>query len=701
MQSSNSELILIVDDNLTNLDVLAEILGDAGYEVAIAISGERALKLIQYSQPDLILLDVMMPGLDGYQTCQSIKEHDAWKSIPIVFMTALADAVNKVKGLELGAVDYITKPFQEEEILARIKTHLRLHHSEIKLRQSEARMESILNSLEEVVWSASHDLSEFIYLNPAVEDIFHCPSEQILQSPSLWFEMVHPEDKERFTQAFQSIEEKSSLELEYRIIDGNGSTRWLKIRAQKIKEVLDGHPDRIDGVLSDISDRKDIENQLHHESFHDKLTGLPNRSCFISQSNQLLGSLEQSPESNFAVLFIDLNRFKGINDSLGHQFGDQILQEVASRISQSLRPTDLIARVGSDEFAILLHNNCTPEETIQIAERMNERLSEAMYIEEQMIYSSASIGIVLSSSDYQNGEELLRDADIAMYYAKEKGKAGSEIFNLSMHEASVRQLELEQDLRIALSRKEITLNYQPILNLEDQFIFGFEALARWIHPQKGFISPADFIPIAEESGLIETLGEQVLWEACRQLQKWSKHIPTSHKLSMSVNLSGKQLLGNNFLQKLDTILEETNTSGEQLKLEITESILMDDNESLNILFQQLLERGITLSLDDFGTGYSSLSYLHRFPLNELKIDRSFINRIETDTQSQEIVKTIVTLAQTLDMSVVAEGVETQEQLDYLESLNCQKAQGYFFSKPLPEGSVKEWIELNTLSSIPL
>lgn len=692
MQPTNPQLILIIDDNLTNLEVMSETLNDAGYEVAIAISGERAIRQIQHSPPDLILLDIMMPGMDGYETCQIIKNNTAWASIPIIFMTALADTSNKVRGFELGAVDYITKPFQEPEILARVRTHLRLKQTEMHLRQSEARMESILNSLEEVVWSATLDLSQFIFLNPAVKKIFGCSADALIAAPHLWFDMVHPEDKALLKKAFQLLNAQSSISLEYRIFDITGNIRWLKIRAQINGGYAEDQTDRVDGIIIDISDQKRVENQLTHEANHDHLTGLANRNSFIFQINQILNSFKKCPSENFAVLFIDLDRFKSINDSLGHHVGDQLLQQVAKRLQQSLRPFDLIARLGGDEFTILLKNLSNPEEAITISERIHSQLTEAFKIEDQIFFTSASIGIVIASSNYSSAEELLRDADIAMYQAKKRGKSHFQLFNHSMHADTVRHLELERDLRLAQNRQEITLQYQPIVNLQTQRVIGFEALARWKHPQKGYISPGVFIPIAEESGLIVSLGEEVLRQACHQLKQWKTRFPEVSTYTMSVNLSGKQLQSPGFIDTLDEILNENKISGNQLILEITESLLMDNHESLLTLLNSLSEREITLSLDDFGTGYSSLSYLHRFPLNELKIDRSFISRIETDIQSQEIVKTIISLANILNMNVVAEGVETPGQLDHLKSLNCNKAQGYLFSKPLTKSDIDEWLE---------
>ena len=702
----SSPLILIIDDNPMNLEVLSAALVNAGYEVAIATRGERALQQIQRSQPDLILLDVMMPGMDGFNICQQIKETLRLSDIPIIFMTALADEESKTRAFELGAVDYITKPFQEKEVLARVSTHLRLKETEYLLRCSEERLNSILNGLEEVVWSMTLDPISFVYLNPAIERVFGCARHELMTHPQLWFEMVHPADRKEVQARFCDLLKFTCMELEYRIINRQGSVRWLKVRAQCQKDNRlypnNGNTKRnsrlrIDGIIHDISDRKQIETKLIREAQRDDLTGLKNRKYCIEQINAKLADLDTNNSStSFAVLFIDLDRFKNINDSLGHQIGDSFLQVVAQRLQRIIHSKDIIARLGGDEFAIILTNLHSADDTIRVAKEIHQHLVEPIQLREHTLYTSASIGIVIATPEYRSAEELLRDADIAMYQAKKRGKAGWQQFNQSMYDASLRQLELEQDLRLAINTDQIQLYYQPIVELSAQRLVGFEALVRWIHPTRGIISPGEFIPIAEDSGLIEPLGEQILWLACHQLQSWQAEFPQASEMEMSVNVSSKQLQNEGFLNLIDRIMANTGLSGKHLHLEITESILMENSALTMQLLEKLTHRGIFLSLDDFGTGYSSLSYLHRFPLNELKIDRSFTNRIETDSQSREIVKTITTLAKTLNMNVVAEGVETQEQLRYLQQVHCDTVQGYFFSKPLPSHEAIKWVAVQSI-----
>ncbi len=679
---STQALILIVDDMPTNLEVVSVALNDAGYDVSIATSGERALLQIERRCPDLILLDVMMPGMDGFETCIQLKANSRTAEIPVIFMTALADVDHKMKGFEVGGVDYITKPFQEKEVLARIKTHLRLKHT-------EDRLERILNSLEEVVWSITLDPLRCLYLNPAVEKIFGRSADDFLQCPDLWFELIHPDDREWVKTAFRGSEQNHDIELEYRILNIDGNVRWLKVRAQA--NSYDTTQYRLDGILYDITDRKEVETQLLHTAQHDSLTGLQNRRLFIENVNKLLKQAQLKEDLQFAVLFIDLDRFKNINDSLGHHYGDKLLTEIAKALKDIVRPTETIARIGGDEFTILLANIHHPNDAIQVAQRIEAKLKVPMDLGGHAITTTASIGIAMGSARYKNADELLRDADIAMYQAKRQGKAQYQLFESEMHAKVLHQISLEQDLALALEREEFLLHYQPILDLESEKLLGFEALVRWHQPERGLVSPAEFIPLAEESGLIELLGEQILRQACQQMNRWQTEYRGISNLTMSVNISSRQLHSPNFLNMLDAVLSETGMSGQALKLEITESLLLGDDPELLEIFYALQKREIQLSLDDFGTGYSSLSYLHRFPINTLKIDRSFINRMESDPQSYAIVKTMTTLAETLDMDVVAEGVETSSQVVLLKALQCNSVQGYFFSKPLPAVQATEML----------
>ncbi len=437
---------------------------------------------------------------------------------------------------------------------------------------------------------------------------------------------------------------------------------------------------------------EETKEHFRHAAFHDALTGLPNRSMF---SELLTAEIENSRVNSnqlFAVLFIDLDRFKNINDSLGHSYGDLLLVAFAGRLEKLLRPVDTLARFGGDEFAILLSNISNPEDAVLVAERILEDLTLPFDLRKNSSFTSASIGIALSTSGYDRPEDILRDADTAMYRAKENGKGRYEMFDKDMHARAVSRLRLERDLRQAIEQKEFCVYYQPIISLETEKLAGFEALVRWNHPVEGLILPSEFIPVAEETGLIVQIGQWVLEEACRAVNYWQQQSSVHRSLTLSVNLSAKQVSQSDLLDQVSHALEQSGLDPRCLKLEITESVVMENAEAATVMFKRLRALGVQLSIDDFGTGYSSLSYLHRFPLNYLKIDRSFVNRMTETGENAEIVRTIVTLAHNLGLQVIAEGVETPQQHEQLKAVGCEYAQGYLFSRPVAHDSVQALLE---------
>jgi diguanylate cyclase (GGDEF)-like protein len=426
---------------------------------------------------------------------------------------------------------------------------------------------------------------------------------------------------------------------------------------------------------------EESKEHFRHAAFHDALTGLPNRPLLIDHLKLAIERCKLNHDHLFAVLFIDLDRFKNINDSLGHNTGDQLLVAIAARIADCLRPTDTIARLGGDEFAILLDGLEDWTMATVVADRVQAELLKPFSLNGHEVYTTASIGIRLSMDGREDAENMLRDADTAMYRAKDNGKARHELFHNTMHARAVALLKLENDLRRAIERNEFCVHYQPIISLETEGLAGFEALVRWDHPERGTVPPDEFIALAEETGLISEIGTWVLREACTKLKEWHA-TPGRESLTVSVNLSGKQLTQTDLIEQIETTVRETGINPAWLRLEITETVVMENAELATTTLVQLRKLGVHLSIDDFGTGYSSLSYLHRFPVNTLKIDRSFIGRMARGDENSEIVGTICTLANNLGMEVVAEGVETREHLELLRSLKCQYGQGYLFSKPL-------------------
>ena len=455
-----------------------------------------------------------------------------------------------------------------------------------------------------------------------------------------------------------------------------------RLRAEQAElhvEELNRYVEKLERTSRELQESRE---HFRHAAFHDALTGLPNRSLFTDHLRVALERARQNDEYLFCVLFLDLDRFKNINDSLGHPCGDELLILVARRLEACIRQTDMVARFGGDEFAILLDGMHDSVEAMTVAEKVQQTISAPFKLHNHEAVTTASIGVALSTSNYAEAEDVIRDADTAMYRAKEHGKARYEIFDTAMHTRAVTLLRLESDFRRALENEELCVYYQPIVSVGSGELYGFEALVRWQHPERGLVLPSDFIPLAEETGLIVPLGLSVLREACHQLREWQERSVLNRYLIMSVNLSGKQLMQTDLTEKIEEVLRESHLDPWHLKLEITESVVMENPELAAVTLAKLRGLGVRLSIDDFGTGYSSLSYLNRFPVDTLKIDRSFVTTMSEADENLQIVKTIVTLAGNLGMEVIAEGVETETQLNLLRVLKCQYAQGFLFSEPL-------------------
>ncbi|AIE73387.1 MULTISPECIES: EAL domain-containing protein [unclassified Synechocystis] len=560
------------------------------------------------------------------------------------------------------------------------------------LSASEQRLEGILGSIQDVVWSADAVSFATLYLNPATAIVYGQCLQTCYQSKNFWFEGVHPGDRPLLECHLQLLMEKGHTELEYRIIQPAGKERWLFRRSQLVRDNQD-RPIRIDGIDSDITERKSAAEKLHYNANHDPLTNLPNRLLFLDRLGHALQRNLRRQEFRFAVLFLDLDGFKIINDSLGHSCGDLLLQGIAHRLRQCLRPEDTLARLGGDEFTMLIENITCPEDVVAIAQRIHYVLQKPFNLKGQEIFTNTSIGIALNHAYYRHPQDILRDADTAMYRAKAAGKGRYAIFNQTMHHHAVQRLQRENDLRRAIDRHELRLHYQPIVCLKTGQLQGVEALLRWQHPEEGLLLPGEFVAIAEETGLIVPMGDWILWEASQQILKLKQHFPRLPYLQVSVNVSVRQLRDQRIIQTVDEILATTNLAPQDLKLEITESLLIDNLDLAADVLLNLRRRNIQISLDDFGTGYSSLSYLHRFPITTLKVDRSFVNAMEPNDQNTAIVHTIVTLAHTLGLDVIAEGIETEKHLTQLHWLGCDGGQGYYFAQPIPSEKLIDFLAL--------
>lgn len=553
--------------------------------------------------------------------------------------------------------------------------------SDEAMRESEERYMLAARGANDGLWDWNMKSND-IYYSSRWKSMLGFKEGEIKNNPAEWLDRIHPDDRMHVeTEIAAHINGHTpNLQSEHRIMHKNGTYRWVLVRGLAVRDaILNTY--RMAGSITDITERKMTEEQLIFDALHDALTGLPNRVLFMDRLTHAVDREKRKSNELFAVIFLDMDRFKVLNDSLGHTAGDKLLVAISQRLKEGLRPGDTIARLGGDEFAILLEDLKDVKEAIQISERVLEKLRLTFDLDGQEIFATASLGIALSSKEYENPEYLLRDADIAMYQAKANGCNRYEVFDNSMYDNAVARLQLETDLRQAMNQEEFRLHYQPIISMKTGKITGVEGLIRWQHPLKGLINPDEFIPTAEETGLIVTIGEWVISEAAHQLSRWQKIFPFDPPLTVSVNISSKQLLPT-LVKHIKDVLGKTGLDPGSLILEITESILMESAEMVAPLLLQLKGLGVKLYIDDFGTGYSSLSYLHGFPVDVLKIDRSFIARIGSNGDNLEIVKAIVTLAHSLDMKVIAEGVETEEQLEKLKKLGCEYIQGFFYSKPL-------------------
>jgi len=678
--TSQASRLLIVDDNELNRDMLARRLARKGYEIVQADSARELLRRVKEEAIDLVLLDIEMPEISGLEALKTLRETYSPIELPIIMVTAKNQSDDVVRALDLGANDYVTKPIDFAVALARIGTQLSHKRAQEGLRESEERYALAARGANDGLWDWNVQ-SNVVYFSPRWKSMLGYEESEVGDQPQEWFDRVHDADRERVNEEVAAHQKGlvPQFESEHRVLHKDGTFRWMLCRGLAVQNGS-GKTLRMVGWQTDITEGK----------VSDPLTGLPNRLLFADRLGRLIKHAKRRKDYWFAVLFLDLDGFKMINDSLGHLIGDQLLVGVASRLEKCLRATDtvarlgegfIVARMGGDEFTVLLDDLKDPGDAKLAAERLMKSVTAPFMLGGREVFTSMSIGIALSNPGYEQAEDILRDADTAMYRAKSRGKARYEIFDADMRASVVARLQLEMDLRRALEHGEFHNVYQPIVSLAAGQIVGFEALLRWQHPTRGELGPEEFIMVAEETGLIRDLGWWNLREACRQMTEWRADYSAYSQLTMSVNLSPKQFLQANLVEDIGSLLSELKLPPQALKLELTESTVMGDPSAAVEMLQQIKLLGISLAIDDFGTGYSSLSYLHRFPLDTLKIDRSFISSIGNG-QDTEIARTILPMALNLHLDVIAEGVETMEQLVLLKKLHCKYGQGFYFSKPL-------------------
>jgi diguanylate cyclase (GGDEF)-like protein/PAS domain S-box-containing protein len=672
--------VLVIDDNPDRLNMVSLLLGKAGYDVLSAADGLEGFEAARRGRPLLVVSDVMMPRASGIDLCHLLRADPELNAVPVLLLSALrVDDASAVEGLQAGADDYLEAPFDPMLLVAKVTRLAERARSEKALRESEERFRLLVEGVKDYAIFMLDPEGRVASWNAGAQRIKGYAAEEIIGEHCSRFYREEEEGQGGPEQWLRAAAAEGRHESEGWSVRKDGTRFWANV----VTTALPDKAGRLRGfsmVTRDATERKLTEERLLHDALHDGLTGLANRALFMDRLGHAVERARRHRDYAFAVFFLDLDRFKLVNDSLGHLAGDRLLVEVGRRLKACLRAGDTVARLGGDEFTILLDDMKDAGDALRMAERAQAQLAMPFDLDGHEVFVSASVGIALSAMDYSRPEDILRDANTAMHGAKSLGKAAYKVFDATMHEHARAMLGLETDLRRAAERGEYLLHYQPIVSLETNRLTGFEALVRWRHPERGLLPPAEFLALAEETGLVIQIDRWVLREACRQAREWQKRFRGESPLCVSVNLSARHFSTPNLVEHVRRVLDESGLKAGCLKLEITESVLMSDADSVTGTLRRLKDLGVELQLDDFGTGYSSLSYLHRFPVDALKIDRAFVGRIGPGGANSEIARAIVTMAHSLKMSVVAEGVETDVQAAELRALACEYGQGYLFSR---------------------
>ena len=691
-------VVLVVDDDIAVRLLMCESLEQAGMIVKEAENGLEALSAFKRVRPDIVMMDVKMPKMDGFTACSKLRQLPGGGDVSIVMVTGLDDVKSIQQAYDAGATDFITKPVNWPILNHRVRYLLRAREAFRALRRSEARLtqaQSIahLGNWDWNIVDNKLDWSDEIY------SIFGLEPQAFGRTFEAFLRLVHPEDLTDVENAIdKALHENKPYSIDHRIILPDKTERTVHEQAQVIFDET-GKPVRMHGIVQDITEHKNAEEKIRFLAYYDVLTGLPNRRLFKEYSIQAI-RMAQRNGTKVAIIFLDLDHFKRINDTLGHNAGDKLLQKVSENMMVVLRTSDIVARansesqpeaalsrLGGDEFTILLSGLTEMKHAVVVAKRIMKCLDLPVKVAGQELYVTGSIGIAVYPDDGEDINTLLKNADTAMYHAKNAGRNNFQFYAKYMNERTLSRLNMEAKLKKALERNEFILYYQPQVESATSTIVGVEALIRWEHPEMGLVSPNEFIPIAEETRLIIPIGEWVLRTACAQMAVW--HKAGFNKIRVGVNLSSLQFRQGNIVKTIKNILATTGLDPQYLELELTESMVMQNVEETIATLWQLKEMGLKLSIDDFGTGYSSMSYLKRFPLDTLKIDRSFIKDIMTDSSDAAITKATIGLAQGLELTTIAEGIETKEQLTFLRKQGCDQIQGYFISRPVPAEKVEQ------------
>ncbi|MBW4674476.1 MAG: EAL domain-containing protein [Desmonostoc geniculatum HA4340-LM1] len=700
--------VLIVEDCETDAMLVLGELRRGGFNLIWqrVQTAEQLRQALNSGSWDVMISDYRLPGFNAPAALEIAKQ--SHKDIPFILVSGTIGEVLAVEMMKAGAHDYVMKD-NLNRLPEAVRRELRDAQVRAERKQAQKLLQTLASNIPGMIYSFVHHCdgsAGFEYISLGCLDLLELTPDLVLENASLCFGQIHIDDRAVFyTAVRQSAETLKPFSHEWRLVTPSGKLKWVQTNARP--ESRENGDIVWYGVLLDVTDKKQVQELIIHNALHDPLTDLPNRTLLVQRLELAINRTKRVETYRYAVLFLDLDRFKVINDSLGHLAGDQLLKDIAQKLKTHLREVDLVARIGGDEFVILLEDIPGIEKAIQVTERILKDFQTPLILNDAEVVISTSIGIVLGTNHYCQASDLLRDADIAMYRAKAQKRSSYKIFDVKMHTQAVNRLTLETDIRKALEREEFVIYYQPIVDiLSDAYgrqsqpqagrLIGFEALVRWQHPTRGFILPRKFMAIAEETGLIVQIDRWMLYRACQQLANWKTNFTTHLPLKMSINLSAQDIRQTSLIEDIDRILAQTNLPGDSIVLEITESMLIENISKTIDLLTELKTRKIQISIDDFGTGYSSLNYLHRLPTDNLKIDRSFVSQMEEGNRNYQVVSTIIALSNQLGLGTVAEGIETPQQLQWLQQLGCELGQGYLFSKPLSHQAAEALLASKTL-----
>lgn len=703
--------VLVVDDDPMALMLAEKVLSNDGFETRTVENGIDAIHAFLTENIAIILLDVEMPGMNGFDTCKAIRQLVGGDAVPILMITGREDKQAIESAFDAGATDFASKPLNWSILSHRVRYMVRAADAFQDARQTHTRLEDAqrLAGLGNWVWNFANNR---FYCSSEIFSIFNIPTDS---KATDFIRRIHPDDRSNVESALKNSKTNQSFfSIEYRLQLAQGELRYVAMNGAP-DGTTDDSPRRITGTVQDITQRRQDEEKIRHLAYYDSLTGLTNRTLFKQRLFQAINQARETAKS-VAVLFIDLDDFKRINDTLGHSMGDRLLTIVAERLKENIRENDclgrsnmfeqaeqttkigsVIARLGGDEYTVALTGINKPGQAASVAQRILNILSQPVLLNNQEVQVTPSIGIAMYPDDGIDVDTLITNADAAMYHSKSHGKNKYEFYAQSMNKHTLERLTMENQLRKALDHKEFILNYQPVFSLKNDVMVGVEALIRWHNPDLGMVSPADFIPLAEETGLIIDIGEWVLNTACQQHRRWiNAGFPP---LRMAVNLSPRQFQHQGLITTIQQVLERSGMDPDYLDLELTENLIMQDREQSIEALRTLRDMRLRLSVDDFGTGYSSLSYLKRLPITVLKIDRSFIMDIPQNRDDIAITKAIIAMAHSLNLEVIAEGVETEEQLSFLREQGCEEVQGFLLGRPQTEDRITKLLEQQTRLAI--